>query len=81
MGSIVPCPLTNNEINYTRNGMYGWENQQVHTHIYDHLHGQSSGIEWLKKILKIPVHVQHNLREKMAMILVTVKNNYRMLTW
>jgi hypothetical protein len=36
---------------------------QVHTHIYDHLNGQSSGIEWLEKIMKIPVHVQHNLRE------------------
>ena len=34
------------------------------THIYEHLHEEGSGVDWLKKILKIPVHVQHNMREK-----------------
>ena len=34
------------------------------THIYEHLHEEGSGLDWLKKILKIPVHVQHNMREK-----------------
>ena len=36
---------------------------QVHTHIYEHLDEEGSGVV-AKKILKIPVHVQHNMREK-----------------
>ena len=36
---------------------------QVHTHIYEHLDEEGSEVV-AKKILKIPVHVQHNMREK-----------------